>query len=184
MKIPELSVIIFAEREWISMFQPGDQVLYGVHGVCRILGIEERTVDRKRVNYFVLEPLDQRGARFYVPLANQAAVAKLKRLMNRQELEALLSSEAIRQNVWIDDEAYRKQYYRELITSGDREALLAMICSVYRHKQRLIETGRKFHLCDENFLRDAEKLLSAEFSLVFEIPINQIGDYIAKRIAE
>lgn len=166
------------------MYQSGDQVLYGIHGVCRILGVEERSVDRKVVSYYVLEPMEQSGSRFYVPTANQAALAKLRRLLSRQELEAMLISESVREDAWIEDEGRRKQCYRELISSGDRAALLKMICSLYRHKQRLTDTGKKFHLCDENFLKDAEKLLSAEFSLVLGIPMEKIGKYIAEKIKD
>lgn len=36
----------------------------------------------------------------------------------------------------------------------------------------------KFYLCDENFLKDAEKLLSAEFTLVLSIQPEEVGAYI------
>lgn len=61
-------------KEYSVVYQVGDQVLYGIHGVCRILELEVRSVDRKKVEYYVLEPLEQPGARFYVPTQNQAAV--------------------------------------------------------------------------------------------------------------
>lgn len=160
------------------MFQVGDRVVYGIHGVCQILGLEERQVDRKRVRYFVLEPLGQTEARFLVPSENPAALAKLRHVIGREELETLLRSEKVRQSSWIEDENRRKQHYRELITSGDRESLLQMIATLHQHKKKLMDTGRKFHLCDENFLRDAEKLLNAEFSLVLDIPAAQVGTYI------
>ena len=38
-------------------------------------------------------------------------------------------------------------------------------------------------MCDENFLRDAKKLLDAEFSLVLGIPENDVGGYIQNAIA-
>lgn len=165
-----------------EMYQTGDRVIYGIHGVCRILDVEEKTVDRKKVSYYVLEPLDQQGTRYYIPAHNQAAVAKLNRLLSASELEELLASARAREDAWIADEGQRKQRYRELINSSDREALLAMIHALHRHKQMQVEAGRKFHLCDENFLRDAEKLLRAEFSLVLEIPLEQVGSYIAQRM--
>lgn len=164
------------------MYQAGDRVLYGIHGVCSIVDIEEKAVDRKKVSYYALEPLDQQGTRYYVPAHNQAAVAKLSKLLSASELEALFVAAKARGNDWITDESQRKQRYRELINSGDREALLGMIHALHRHKQQQAEAGRKFHLCDENFLRDAEKLLRAEFSLVLEIPQEQVGDYIAERM--
>ncbi len=143
------------------MFQVGDQVVYGIHGVCRILDLEERRIDRKKVSYFVLEPADQSGARFYVPSENPAALAKLRPVLSKSELEQLLSSDEVREDHWISDENARKQRYRELIGSQDRKELLCMINSLHRHKKEQQEAGRKFHLCDENFLRDAEKLLNA-----------------------
>jgi CarD family transcriptional regulator len=98
--------------------------------------------------------------------------------MNRQELEALLRSEEVRQDGWISDENTRKQRYRELIVSGDRLALLKMIRALHIHKREQAKLGRKFHLSDENFLRDAEKLLNAEFSLVLGIDSAQVPEYI------
>ena len=36
------------------MFQLGDKVRYGIHGVCQIVGIESNKIDRKIVEYYVL----------------------------------------------------------------------------------------------------------------------------------
>lgn len=160
------------------MLQCGDRVVYGIHGVCNILDVEVRTVDRKKVEYFVLSPIDQPEARFYVPTQNPAALAKLRPLLSRKELEELLHSDVVDENTWISDENQRKQRYRELITSSDRNALINMVRALHNHKAQQLAQGRKFHLCDENFLRDAEKLLTSEFSLVLEIPQNEVGKYI------
>lgn len=163
------------------MYKIGDRVVYGIHGVCAVVDVEMRTVDRKQVEYFALEPLDQPGARFYVPTQNQAALAKLRPVISRPELEALIRSQAARRDNWIADENRRKQYYRELINSGDRAALLSMVGCLYRHKEEQAALGRKFHLCDENFLRDAQKLLNSEFSLVLEIEPGQVGEFLRQQ---
>lgn len=166
------------------MLQVGSQVVYGIHGVCSIVDVEMRTVDRKKVEYFVLESNEQPGARFYVPTHNQVALSKLRPLLTKQELEALLASEDTHRDAWITDENQRKQKYRELINSGDRATLISMIRSLHKHKETQLAAGRKFHLCDENFLRDAQKLLSAEFSLVLGIPQTEVAAYIEKRLYE
>lgn len=164
------------------MYQVGDQFVYGIHGICRIAELEERTVGKNKFVYYVLEPRDGGDSRFYVPVHNQAAVAKLRKLMTRQELDALLASREVRQDAWIADENQRKQVYRELIGSGDRVRLVSMIGSLYRHKERQAAAGRKFHLCDENFLRDAERVLRGEFAEVLDIPPEQVTEYILKAI--
>ena len=78
------------------MYTCGDLVVYGVHGVCRITELEQRTVDRKRLTYYVLEPLDQDGARYFVPTYNESAVGKMRAVLSAQALEALLRSNEVR----------------------------------------------------------------------------------------
>lgn len=164
------------------MFQIGDVVMYGVHGVCRVADVEIRTVDRKRLEYLVLEPQGQNGSRYYVPSGNPNAMAKLRPMLDRQELEELLLSDSVRQDSWIAEENLRKQHYRELINSGDRVALLRMVRTLYHHKQEQAAAGRKFHLCDENFLRDAQRLIEMEFSVVLQIHPSQVKDYVLEKL--
>lgn len=166
------------------MLQVGMQVVYGIHGVCRIIDVEIRTLDRKKVEYFVLEPREQPGARFYVPTHNQTALAKLRPLLTGEELEALLASEDTHRDCWIHEENLRKLKYRELINGGDRAALISMVRALYRHRENQLAAGRKFHLCDENFLRDAQKLLISEFSMVLGIPQSDVRAYIEKKLQE
>lgn len=166
------------------MLQVGSQVVYGIHGVCCIIDVEARRVDRKKVEYFVLEPTGQPGARFYVPMHNEVALSKLRPLLSKEELEALIVSDATRQDCWIADENQRKQKYRELINNGDRAALISMIRALHQHRENQLAAGRKFHLCDENFLRDAQKLLSSEFSMVLGIPQTEVGVYIDSKLNE
>ena len=164
------------------MFQQGSLVVYGMHGVCKILGMEVRRIDRNSVEYYVLEPVKQSGDRYYVPLQNATAVSKMRPLLSTEQLDALLSSLEASQNAWIADENQRKQKYRELITSGDRAALLSMVKALHIHKEAQVAQGRRLHLCDENFLRDAENLLGGEFSLVLGIPPDGIGAYIKSKL--
>ena len=160
------------------MYLVGDRVLYGMHGVCEISGVEERAIDRKKIPYFVLTPLDQSGAKFYIPMNNEAALSKLRPIISKDALNELLESDAVIQDGWIQDESQRKQRYKDLINGGDRAALIRMIRSLYQHKKNQTAAGRKFHLCDENFLRDAEKLLDSEFALVLQMPRESVGDYV------
>ena len=101
---------------------------------------------------------------------------------SREELLALLHSEEVRNYPWIADENQRKLRFRELINSGDREALMGMIGALHRHKKAQLAAGRKFHQSDENFLSDAQKLLNAEFSQVFDLAPGQVSAFILKEL--
>ncbi len=161
------------------MFHVGENVVYGMHGVCVVSGNESRKIDNRTVVYYVLEPLSQPGAKYYVPTQNPAALAKVRKMISRHDLEELLNSKSVRRNCWIDDENRRKLRYRELITSGDREALLQMVYTLYQRKEALASAGKRLHQCDENFMSDAQKILSDEFACVLEMPVQSVGKYIA-----
>lgn len=164
------------------MYQEGTWVVYGVHGVCRVIGTEKQLVNRKRTQYLVLEPLAQSESRFYLPTENPTAMAKLQAVLSREELTALITSEEVRQDAWIQEENQRKLYYRELIGSGDRTALMKMVSTLYRYKDAQIAAGRKFHQSDDNFLRDAEKLLASEISLVMELTPEEARNYLREQL--
>ena len=163
------------------MFQVGDKVVYSIHGVCEVAVVEEQTVDGKKVIYLVLEPLNQPGSRYLVPTHNAAAMSKLKDLLTREELE-MLFSDTVREDCWIQDENRRKQTYRELIGSGNRQKLIGMLYTLYRHKSAQAAAGRKVHICDDNFLRDAEKLLISEVSTVMGLDADEAKKYIRSKL--
>ena len=166
------------------MFEIGQWVVYGVHGVCRVAGREKQLVNRKRTEYLVLEPLSQTESRYYVPTANETALAKLRSVLPAEDLKALLASDEIREDCWIADENLRKQHYRDLTSNGDRVSILKMTHCLYRYKESQQAAGRKFHLCDDNFLRDAEKLLSSEIALVLDLPQDQAREYLREALKD
>lgn len=166
------------------MYEIGQRVMYGLHGVCRVADKEERIVDRNRIVYLVLEPEGQDHSRYLVPTQNAVAMSKVKQILSREELDALLESAEVNSDSWIRDENIRKQNYRELIVSGNRVKLMQMVRSLYRHKTAQAAAGRKVHMCDENFLRDAEKLLVGEISVVMDMEPNQAKQYLRSKLKE
>ena len=164
------------------MYQTGQQVLYGGYGVCRITGIEDKSFGKTRKQYYALEAIAQPGTNFYVPVDNAAAVAKLRPLMSREALLELLHSDSVRNHPWIADENQRKLRYRELIVSGDRAELLGMIGAIHRHRRTQAAAGRRLHQADENFLNDAQKLLCAEFALVFDLTHQEVKVFILREL--
>lgn len=157
------------------MFSVGQNVVYGIHGVCKILGLEVRKVDSKNVEYFVLEPIRHPGSYYYIPTQNPNALAKLRELIAVDQFKAL-SKEA--KYCWIDDENKRKQSYREMLSNMDCGQLISAIRVVNQRRSELLENGKKFHMCDENFLRDAERLVFEELSFVLDMDPVRIYDLL------
>ena len=164
------------------MYQLGEKVVYGGHGVCCVAGQEERVVDKRTVTYLVLEPLGQGGSQFLVPTHNEVAMSRLRPLLTPEELDALLSLDQISPALWIREDNRRKQAYRELISSGDRARILGMLRTLYTHRENQLASGKKVHLCDDNFIRDAEKLISGEIALVLELPPDAAKQHLCQKI--
>ena len=166
------------------MYQTGDKVIYGMHGVCVVVDLEKRRADGRQVTYLVLEPSGQPGSRYLVPTHNAAAMAKVRPMLSGEALEELLSSGSVKEDAWISDENRRKQYYRELITSCDRQRLAQMICSLYRYRGMQSAAGKRLHMCDENFLRDAEKLLAGEIAVTLSVSSQEALKYLRSKLKE
>ncbi len=160
------------------MYKIGDMVVYGIHGVCRIAQLETQRVNHKKVEYFVLEPISQSTSRYFVPSKNEAALAKLRHILKKEEIEDLLQSKDTCEDCWNEDENFRKQTYKELLSSCDCAAMIRMLRTLQNHKKETLACGKKFHISDANFMRDAEKVIYSEFSLVLGIPYDQVEKYI------
>ena len=111
-------------------------------------------------------------------------MAKLRPILGREELTALLESAHGLRDEWIQEEARRKQLYRELSAGADRKRLLGMMVAVIRYKQERIAAGKKCHQCDDNFLRDAEKLLCGEISVVMSMDYSESRNYLYQKLNE
>lgn len=84
---------------------------------------------------------------------------------------------------WIANAAVRKEKFKEILREGKREELIALIKSVYLHKQQLIEEGKKkLHVADENAMKDAERMLYDEFAYVLKIERSEVLPFIMEQI--
>ena len=103
-------------------------------------------------------------------------------LDHKTEMKEILSSSEVRGDCWIPEESRRKQYYRELASRSDRMMLLRMLSSLYRYRESQLAEGRKFHQCDDNFLRDTERLLGTEIALVLEMSYEDAKEYLRQML--
>ena len=164
------------------MFQPGEYVLYGLHGVCRILCYEMHDSRENATEYYVLEPVDQVGTRYYIPI-HKAAADQLRAIMTPEELVGIIRSSTC-DDPWIDNINLRKQHYRQILCSGNRADLIKMMQIVCARREQLQAARRRLPQCDEGFLKDAKRILDAEFALVFGLPSDQVVTYIQNDVPD
>lgn len=164
------------------MFQVNDVVVYGAQGVCRIVGTDEKKIDGTVRKYFVLKPEDDRDATFYVPTWNEKALGKMRRVMSREAVNALIDAMPGKTPNWIANENERKDTYKKILAGGDQAAVISMVQALYLHKKEREAAGKRLHISDENFLKDAEQLLYNEWQYVLHVDKAGLVDYIFDRI--
>ena len=164
------------------MFKVNDVVVYGSQGVCEIIGIDERKIDGVSRTYFVLKPKDDRGATCYIPTWNEKALAKMRKVMTKQEVDALIDSMPSKSPNWIANEKDRKESYKNILASRDQSAIISMVQALFSHKKEREAEGKRMHMSDELFLKDAEQLLYNEWQYVLNVDKAGLMSYIFERI--
>ena len=169
------------------MFQIGEMVAYGATGVCTIEDIRMEAVSRagtKKQEFYILRPEATPSCITYVPTANAALTAKLRPILTRQEIDAMIASVKDQKLEWIDDTRRRAEAYGQILSGGISAELLKLIACLYVEKKSRIRGGRKFSATDEKILSSAERMVSEEFSYALQIPQNQVTAYIAEKMEE
>ena len=151
------------------MFQVNDVIIYGAQGVCRITGKEEKTVSGKRKTYFVLKPVVDKGSTIFAPTDNELVLRKMRRLLTKDEINKLIDSMQSENALWIENENERKELYKNILAKGDHLELIKMIKAIYAHKKEREAEGKRLHISDERFFKDAEQILYNEFQYVLEL---------------
>jgi len=164
------------------MVNVNDVVTYGVNGICRIVEIEEKIIMGESKNYFVLKPLDGGRSTYYVPVDNEELLGKLHKILSEEEINSLIDSIPNEMTIWIENERERKESYKKIISDGNHSDLIRMIKTIYFHKKEREKEGKKLHMSDERFLKEAEKILYGEFGYVLNLSGDELVSYVVKRV--
>lgn len=165
------------------MFKVSDVIIYGVQGVCQIVGTEEKIVSGMKKSYFVLKPVGDKGSTIFAPTDNEIVLKKMRRLLTKDEIHKLIDSMPDENAVWVANENERKELYKNILAKGDHLELIKMIKAIYAHKKEREAEGRRLHISDERFFKDAEQILYNEFQYVLDLKNkNDLMAYIFGRI--
>lgn len=163
-------------------YQINDTILYGSQGVCKITGTVQKDFGGCVMDYYTLQPVYSDNSVIYVPMHNEALLRKMRRVLSQEEIYALIQAMPRQDVSWIEDENKRKEICRDILARGDRIELIRAIKALYLHQQELQQKGKKLHVSDERFLKEAEKMLYDEFALVLNIREDEVLPFIMKQI--
>lgn len=152
----------------IKMFSVGQNVLYGINGVCVVQDITEKKVGKLSMEYYVLKPLDTKTSTLFVPTNNEELCNRIRNVLSKESIDNILSN-LPEVGDWNDNKQERSEEFKNTVHSGDCLELIKMIRLINTHGNELAESGRHLHMSDERFLKDAEKMVSEEVALALNV---------------
>lgn len=164
-------------------YQVNDTIFYGLQ-ICSVNGVEERSFSGEKKLYYILQPIYHDSSVIYVPADNEKLTSRMRPMLSAEEIRALIRSIPENRMEWIENETARKDKCRAILSSGDRRALVGLIHTFYRKKVEREAAGKKMRISDERILKEAERLISDEFSLVLHICPEEVLPFIMKEMDE
>ena len=167
-----------------SQIQEGAFVSYGASGVCRVDGLRRMRLSEALPEklYYELHPAREAGQAVFVPTDCERLCAKIRRVMTKEEVDALLDSVAAETPVWEDDKHLREEHFRKALADGVSGELIQIVCSLYLKKQELAARRRRLSSSDERTMKAAERLIEDELAFVLKIEPADVPGYIRSRI--
>ena len=161
-------------------FDIGEYVSYGINGMCNIEDIRPMQLSQcvEKMMYYILRPESNPKSTIFVPVNNQKLVSKMRELMTKEEINAMLVRMKDRTLEWEKDVRFRTESFHEILNNGVNQDLILMIRCLHRKRQELVQLGKKLPARDSNTLKTAERLVEEEFAHVLHIKCEEVSDYI------
>ncbi|HJI61111.1 MAG TPA: hypothetical protein OIM34_04135 [Ruminococcus bromii] len=107
------------------------------------------------------------------PTQNEMLVSRMRVVLSSDEIKDILSQKTDNE-IWIDNKAERCEKIKEIISGGDCMKLVELIRRMHFHSKLQLKKGRRLHITDERFLKEAEKMVCDEVSVVLHIDRNDV----------
>lgn len=158
-----------------------DYVNYATQGICKIEDIRPIRfgADPHPRNYYVLRPIHQENAQVFVPADNDQLVDRMRPILSATEIDDTIRSVRDKQMEWISDRKERAAQFQEILSRRDEKELLLLVSCLYLHGQ---QNPRGLSPTDSQTLKRAETIIAQEFSFSLGIDMEDIGDYIRKKL--
>lgn len=165
------------------MFQPGELMVYGATGVCRVEEITNLPGGDRKRQYYLLKPLWQDGV-IYAPVDSEKV--PMRPVISRERAEELIDQMPDIQAVVCRGATVQAlvQQYQSAVRDGGHQALIEMMKSIYLKRGQAEAKNRRLGMVDERYMKQAERLLYGELATALEIPYEDVESYIADRIDE
>lgn len=159
------------------MFKINDYIMYGTTGICKVIDIvEEKDRNFIKKEYYVLNHIYENNTIIKIPTDNTKIF--MRKILSKEEVEGMLENEKLSELIWIDSERQRNESFKALVKTGDFSNLVKLVRSITAKKKEKIALGKKLTQSDEIIMKNSEKLLFEELSIIFDFNEKEAHKYI------
>ena len=164
------------------MFEVGEHIVYGTSGICRVEDICASPYDKNDTRtYYLLIPVhNPMASTIYTPVDNERV--PMRRLMTREEIDALILSMPGIGLVQVPVEKQRREIYRTTVYALRPEGYVSVMKTVERRREELTAARKNFPVSDMEYGRIARHLLYSECAQVLGVSEDSIEGYIAQKL--
>ena len=161
------------------MYQPGQLIVYGAEGVCRVAAVGPLSMRDAQdgVNYYTLSPLYRSGT-IYVPVD---AALHTRPVMSREDAQRLIAHipDVAPKLCESNNPRLLNEHYQALLKSDDCVDRVRLIRAVYAKGRAAAKKGKRLGQVDERSMKRAEDILHGELDVALNIPVDGVKDYIS-----
>ena len=163
----------------LKMYEVGEIVLYGSNGVCKIEEITEKTISKTVIEYYVLKPIATQISTLFVPTQNEKLVGKMRKILAKEEIEKILEN-LPETGEWNKNKSERFDSFKKIILDGNCLELIGLIRLLHNQERKQMSRGKRLHITDEKFLKEAERMVYGEISVVLGVDKAQAKELVLK----
>lgn len=155
-----------------KMFKKDDYIVYGNAGVCRVEAVGPMGFgDGSRI-YYTLEPVYEKGSRFFTPVDNDKVV--MRPVLTMEECSRLIGEFAVIEEADIPDNKYREDVFRDTLKNCDCKECIRIIKALHHRISSRAELGKKATSSDEKYFHLAKESLYGELAFSMKTSKSQI----------
>lgn len=159
------------------MYKIGDYLVYK-KDICKVKEI--RTNHLNNNDYYILSPIDDESLIIDVPIQNKCG--NIRNLFSEEEINKIIE-EIPNISIIETDSKNIESEYKNLLLSNSCYDLIKIIKTAYLRNKERLDNKRKIGEKDDMYFKLAEKYLYNEFSFVLGISVDEVRNYIIKKVS-
>ena len=158
------------------MYKLGTYVSYRSEGVCVITEIRHQKFGmlNEQKDFYILSPINDLNSTLFVPTDNEVLIGKMRLLCSASDVNALAKDLLDKRLDWIEISRPRNNYFKDLLSDGNRNNLILLIHTVCEREMQLAQNGKHVTQSDLTAVARAKKMLVDEFSVTTDITTEQM----------